>query len=120
MPVYVKHGSQNSFDEMNARIYNSYRYNDIVPGTGGKTIGEKVLTHRCYSPQFHPSDGSMLMAMEAITRWHPDGSFTKESPLNVPGLIKSAEKSPARMKGLAEWEALGFFPDPEDEEGGGN
>ena len=118
--IHISHINQNSFDQMNDRIYDMLGFNEIVPGTGGKTRGEVVKTRRYAKPQRHSSNGSMLMVMEPVTRWHPDGSFTNESPLDIPGLITAQERSAGRMKDHEEWKTQGYFPDPEDEEGGGN
>jgi len=108
-PKYIKHANTTDFEAMNARIYDRLGYNMIDPETDEK-IGDKVKTYRYSTPIFHPSDGNdtCLMVMKPVTRWHEDGSFTKESPADITGLMRGDDL--AAMKDRDEWHLEGFFP----------
>lgn len=72
-------------------------------------VQQRTKTFRYANPIVHPVNGKVLMVVTPVTHWHLDGSFTKESPANIPGLMTAAEKS--GMRNEAAWKALGYFPD---------
>lgn len=110
---FIKCKDDAVFDNLNDRIYNFYGYNEMVtdPETG-KLVRRGVLVNTLRyagkKKKRHPVTGEILFKVTAATRWHPDGTFTEESPDDIPGLMTAVEKSNIRSR--LHWETGGFFP----------